>query len=69
MPLDRRYTNSEIRQVANETWVLKIFYSYYSLFNFTETFILKTLEEAKDKLIEQRTSGNLIIVNLDQTLL
>ena len=67
--LERRYINAEIRKFANETLILKIHYSYYSLFNFTETFILKTLEEAKDKLIEERTSGNLIIVNLVQTLL
>ena len=67
--LDRRYIKSKIYQKSETTWVLKIEYSYYSIFNFVETFICSTLEESKDKLIEERTHGNLIIVDLDQKML
>ena len=67
--LDRRYESAEIRQVADQTWVLKIMYSYYSLFSFTETFVVNSLQDAKDKLILERTHGKLVIVNLDNVML
>lgn len=49
----------------NGVYVLEVEYTYWGIWNYTETHILKTLEEAKSKLLQIRTKDHLIIINED----
>jgi len=55
MPLSRQYVSSDIRQVNDTSYVLTIQFCWYSLWPFTEVHTFSTLEEAKKKLIAERS--------------
>jgi hypothetical protein len=55
MPLARQYVSSTIQQINETSFVLTINFVWYSLWPFTEVFTFSTLEEAKKKLIAERS--------------
>ena len=60
MPLARRFISAHIREQA-KSWVVTIRYSYYSIYEFEETEVVETLQQAKDFLLLQRVPGLQII--------
>ena len=60
--LDRKYVSSQILELKNGAcWILTIRYSYYSLYEYTDTFVLKNMEDAIRKLAFERTHDKLMI--------
>lgn len=55
MTLARSYVGSSINQVNDSSFVLSITFSWYGIWEFVETYTFSTLEEAKKKLILERT--------------
>jgi hypothetical protein len=67
MPLDKRFVSSRITQLSNgQAWELRITYSYYGLYNYDITHVYASLEEAKNKLIIERTAGHVVILDKDR---
>ena len=52
--LERRFVSAEIRIINPTAYKLSLCYSYYSMYNFKDVFVYKTLAECKDKLIIER---------------
>jgi len=64
MPMDKRFVKAEIRELAKgNAWVLKIVYSYFSLYEYTEVWCYSTMLECQNKLIIERTQGFLTITD------
>ena len=60
--LNRRFTNATISELKNGVcWILTIHYSYYNMYNYSDTFVFPTMEEAIRKLCLERTDSKLII--------
>ena len=51
--LARRYIKAMINE-RHGVWELRITYSYYSLYEYVETYVCRSLKEAKDRLILER---------------
>jgi len=45
--------------------ILTITYGYYYFMNFTETFVCKTVEEAKTRLLTERSRDHLVVIGKD----
>ena len=56
MTYDRRFVKAEISEIIQNCWVLTVTYSYYNIYNFTESHTLGSLNEAKDTLLRLRCS-------------
>lgn len=58
MTLNKKFVSAKIEQVNADNngtaWVLIITYSYYGLYEFTDTVVSPTLAAAKDALISIR---------------
>ena len=65
MPLEARFQNAEITEMkTTSAWLLKINYSYYNLYSYTDCFVFGTMEQCIRKLaIERCKSGELKITN------
>jgi hypothetical protein len=61
--LERRFVRAEIKQRTPQCFKLTITYSFYSLYDFSEVFVYKSLQEAKDRLITERCHANLTILD------
>jgi len=62
--LDRRFLNAEIKELGGSgAWCLKINYSFYNLYEFTDVFVFKSQLEAERKLLVERCHGYLKIKN------
>jgi hypothetical protein len=60
--LDRRFISAEIKELGGSgAWCLKINYSFYNLYEFTEVFVFKSQLEAERKLLIERCHGFLNI--------
>jgi hypothetical protein len=51
--LARRYVKAIIKELHG-VWELRITYSYYSLYEYVDSFICRSLKEAKNRLILER---------------
>ena len=58
MTFDRRFLKADIQEVIPQAWILTITYSYYGLYDFSESFTLGSLNLAKDTLLRIRCSGD-----------
>lgn len=61
--LDKRFVKANIQETAEGVWVLTIRYNYYALYEYDEVYVLESLELAKNKLLRERTHGDLLIMN------
>ncbi len=60
--LDRRFLNAEIKELGNSgAWCLKVNYSFYNLYEFTEVFVFKSQQECERKLLVERCHGYLTV--------
>ena len=67
MTLARQFISSEISEQFPNCWRLEIKYSYYNLYTFVETFMLSSLNSAKNKLIIERCGDRIRIVNQENS--
>lgn len=66
MPLDRRFVRAEITEMTNAAaWKLVVRYSFYSLYEFVESFVYATQDACQRKLLAERTHGYLVIKGKD----
>ena len=64
MPLEARFIDAEISEMKTTTaWLLKINYSYYSLYSYTDCFVYGTMEQCIRKLSIERCKSGLKITN------
>jgi hypothetical protein len=65
MPLEARFIDAEISEMkTTPAWLLKINYSYYNLYSYTDCFVFGTVDQCIRKLtIERCKSGKLKITN------
>jgi hypothetical protein len=62
--LNRRFTNATISELKNGVcWILTVHYSYYNMYNYSDTFVYPTMEECIKKLCLERCDQKLIIKN------
>ena len=65
--LDSRFISAEISELKNSVcWILTINYSYYNLYNYSDTFVYPTMDECIKKLTLERCDGKLIILNKEK---
>jgi len=57
MPMDQRFVRATLDEVMEGAWVLRVVYSYYGLYEYVETFTLRSLAAAKDRLLTIRCPG------------
>ena len=60
MPMDKRFIKATISQESG-AYVVRITYSYYSLYNYEYSKIFSSSAEAKDFLLYERCNGSLKI--------
>ncbi len=65
MPLNRRFVRAEIKEVG-PIWLITLTLSYYSAYEFTESYVCDTLDNAYKKLLLLRCGKDGIRV-LDKT--
>ena len=65
--LERAFQSAEIKQVNNSCYKLTIKYSYYGLYDYSDVFVYKTLQETKDRLIIERCHGHINIIGENNT--
>jgi len=58
MSLARQFCRAEIKKVGT-CYYLKIYYTWYWVASFDETFVFESLVEAQDKLMSERCRGML----------
>lgn len=58
MSLARRFVKSEVKELLPNVWSVIITYSYYSMYDFTESHICNTLESALRWLLVQRCGSD-----------
>lgn len=64
MPLDRKFISAEITEMAKgQAWICSITYSFYGLYEFTNTWVFNTQQECERKLLLERCNGFLTIKN------
>ena len=67
MSYDRRFVRASITEILTNVWILTVTYSYYGLYDFTESHTLDSLDAAKDRLLYIRTdSDRLRITDVNQ---
>lgn len=60
--LDRRFLSATISELGSSSaWCLRIKYSFYNLYDFTEVYVFKSQQECERKLLVERTHGFLSI--------
>ena len=57
-----QFLTAIIQEDDKDLWTLTIHYTYYNLYNYSENFSFKTLDECKYKLLEIRTYNRLSII-------
>lgn len=65
MPLEARFQTASITEMkTTAAWLLKINYSYYNLYCYTDCFVFGTMEQCIRKLaLERCKSGELKIIS------
>ena len=64
MPLARQFLSANIKEMLPNVWEVRIEFSYYSLYVFTETHIENTVDKAIRWLLIQRCGADrLRVVN------
>ena len=61
--LEKQFISAKIKGINSTSWKLRIFYSYYGVSNFDETFVYQSLNEAKTKLILERCHNQIQIID------
>jgi len=62
--LDRRFLNATITELANSgAWTLKVKYSFYNLYEYSDIFVYKSQQECERKLLVERCHGYLKIID------
>ena len=62
--LDRRFISATITELANSgAWTLKVKYSFYNLYEYSDIFVYKSQQECERKLLVERTHGYLTIID------
>jgi len=62
----KQFVRAEIEE-KNNCVVLTIHYNYYFLLSFIETYIFDTVEQAKTKLLIERSRDHLVVIGKDGT--
>ena len=60
MPMDKQFIKAKITKVGS-AYSCRITYSYYSLYYYEVVYVLASLQEAKNKLLDDRCGGKLVI--------
>lgn len=66
MPLDKKFNYAQIIEINPTAYKLTICYSYYSLYNFKNVFVYKTLEECINKLCLERCNNKIEILKANK---
>lgn len=67
MTLDKRFISATISQLANgQAWELRINYSYYGLYEYDEVHVYQSLDDAKNRLLIERTGGRIVVLDKDK---
>lgn len=61
MPLSKSFISASIRKLHETCYILEIKYSWYWLAQYSEVFVFPSLQEAKDKLLAERTHDHVKI--------
>ena len=62
-----QFIKAVIAELTTGLFELTLFYTYWNLYNYEDTFTYKTLQEAKDKLLLERTRDQLHIILLSSS--
>ena len=66
--LDRRFISATITEMGNSSaWCLRIKYSFYNLYDFTEVYVFKSQQECERKLLTERCHNFLTIKDKNGT--
>jgi hypothetical protein len=60
----KQFLKATIEEKANCV-VLTITYGYYFIMTFTETFVCDTVEQAKTRLLMERSRDHLVVIGKD----
>jgi hypothetical protein len=62
--LESKFLNAQINEIKDSSaWVLKITYSYYGLYTYTDVFVYSSQDSCVKKLCLERTHGILDITD------
>jgi hypothetical protein len=64
MPLNRQFVRAKIEEKPNFV-ILTITYNWYYLMEFTETFVHDNLEQAKTRLLNERSHDHVTVLSVD----
>jgi hypothetical protein len=67
MALDRRFVRARIVETAANVWVVEVVFSYYGMYEFTETKVLSSMNLAIQHLLKVRCGDRLVITNVAKT--
>jgi hypothetical protein len=59
--LSHRFDSAAILEISPTAFKLSIQYSYYGLYGYTDVFVYKSQIDCINKLVLERTGGNLVI--------
>ncbi len=65
MPLNKQFVSAKIVKKNDNAYVLEITYCWYYLMNYTETFVEGTMNEAKSRLLKERSHDHVVYIDID----
>ena len=68
MALGQRFVSADIKEVRSNVWLTTITFSYYGLYDFTESNISNSLIDAVRWLANERCGGSLQVVNVQNVV-
>lgn len=68
MTLNKRFVRADVREVRPSVWLAKITYSYFGMYEYEESNISNSVNDALRWIANERCGGELQIVNVQNVV-